>query len=87
MDIARQIVANSSGLAVGLCKHMINEGWDLTKQQSFLLESRGFYHVAYEKNGDVQAGIAAFLSKQKPEWMQVTDEDFPEDPDYSKSKL
>ena len=77
LEIGREIADNASGMAVATCKYLMDESWDVTIEETMLMESEALHHVSYIKKKDLKEGIASFLERRKPTWVHDAWDDLP----------
>ncbi|GAA3528007.1 enoyl-CoA hydratase-related protein [Nocardioides daeguensis] len=76
LDVAREIAANTSTVAVALSRQQL---WSMlgaaSPWEAHAIESRGVY--ALPAQADVQEGVAAFLEKREPSFPMRVPRDYP----------
>lgn len=65
-DLARELIRQNSGLAMGLCKEMLSKLHGMNLPDA--LEFAANMNAAARMTQDCRQGIAAFLAKEKLEW-------------------
>ena len=77
MEIAREIVENTSGISVALNKALLQHGVvEEDPQSAHLVDSRCFYWVGMQD--DAREGIQSFLEKRSPAFPMKVSRDMPD---------
>lgn len=76
MEIATDIAVNCAPLAVGLHKHLLWRGMDMSLSELAAAESRALNHSM--ANPDAVEGGVAYFERRKPNWTGSVTSDWPE---------